>query len=617
MITQIPLSKLKPAAKLNVRKTKASDEAEAELKASIAAHGLRQNLIVVPRGEGYAVVAGGRRLAALRALAKDGVVNADAPIECDILEAEADPSEISLTENMTREALHPADQIEQFGRLHKKGKGLSIEQIAERFGHTPRLVEQRVRVADVHPEIIKAYRDGEVDLEVLTAFTLTQDPDHQLKVYKLLKRTNHYVGAYQVHNHLTEEKVDGSSALVKYVGIKAYEKAGGTVTRDLFATQDDRGVYIDDAQKMRDLALEKMERKATALKKEGWKWVECTLDDSADTTSRYDRLYAGEDGHTKEQMAVSGVVLALDWGGRARVTGGLVRQEDRKEAKKIADEQEAHLGHKSRAESKADPQKTAAQSAGLSQAVVEDLRIVRGNLARWYLAQNPDVAFDLLVYSMACKMFNVYYYDAPLSLSCEQAATAPGGQRDTEEFARGNPGQGLFEPMIESLKEKHDKWLGLHDYGEPAEIDKAERFGLFRELAPDEKMSILALCSAAMLRNQLSIDLNDLPEIEQAIDMLNPDWTIWRPTASVFWSRLAKPTLLDVLDKVMGDKNPDEVVAARKMKKGELADYMERVFANPADPDLKLDEASQRHVKAWVHDSFVPSTLKNGTDNAG
>ena len=72
---EIPLNRLvlSPA---NARKTPASAADDAELKASIAAHGLKQNLIVGRAdAEGkYAVIAGGRRLRALHALSADGLV---------------------------------------------------------------------------------------------------------------------------------------------------------------------------------------------------------------------------------------------------------------------------------------------------------------------------------------------------------------------------------------------------------------------------------------------------------------------------------------------------------------------------------------------------------------
>jgi len=66
----IPLNKL-VAWDGNVRKTAGADTALHELASSIAAHGLINNLVVKPqRKDTYAVVTGGRRLAALQLLAK-------------------------------------------------------------------------------------------------------------------------------------------------------------------------------------------------------------------------------------------------------------------------------------------------------------------------------------------------------------------------------------------------------------------------------------------------------------------------------------------------------------------------------------------------------------------
>ena len=76
-ISDIPLSQLELSPD-NVRKTPADASAFTELKASIAAHGLLENLIARAMEPGtdcvarYAVIAGGRRLAAMQALAAEG-----------------------------------------------------------------------------------------------------------------------------------------------------------------------------------------------------------------------------------------------------------------------------------------------------------------------------------------------------------------------------------------------------------------------------------------------------------------------------------------------------------------------------------------------------------------
>ena len=83
-------------------------QAEAELKASIAALGLLENLVVRSDGPGeddaerYAVVAGGRRLKAMQALAGDGMLNADHPVPCLVAADRHTVGELSLAENDRR-----------------------------------------------------------------------------------------------------------------------------------------------------------------------------------------------------------------------------------------------------------------------------------------------------------------------------------------------------------------------------------------------------------------------------------------------------------------------------------------------------------------------------------
>ena len=84
VIRSIPLHRLEPSP-ANVRKTEAGKSAFAELKASIAALDVLENLVVRDigpaehLGERFAVIAGARRLAALNELAGEGVIEVNRP----------------------------------------------------------------------------------------------------------------------------------------------------------------------------------------------------------------------------------------------------------------------------------------------------------------------------------------------------------------------------------------------------------------------------------------------------------------------------------------------------------------------------------------------------------
>ena len=244
LIREIPLSRLALAPE-NVRKTPADPVAEAEMKASIAAHGLLENLVARPEGDPgsaqpvpahesraqspdetatYAVVAGGRRLAAMQALAADGTIDADHPVPCLIAADPAMAGELSLAENVIRIAMHPADQVTAFTKL--ADAGLSVAAIAARFGMSERLVEQRLRLGNAAPELMDAYRADEIDLEVLKAFTVTTDRERQMAAWQQVAGQGYRPSAWQVKRMLTEERVPGSSAVARFVGVEPYEAAG-------------------------------------------------------------------------------------------------------------------------------------------------------------------------------------------------------------------------------------------------------------------------------------------------------------------------------------------------------------------------------------------------------
>ena len=145
MIKSIPLTKLVQSPR-NVRRH-CDPAADSELKASIAAHGLLQNLIVRPAARGkFEVEAGERRRCALLALAEEKVLPKGYEVTCLVLEDDAEIAvETSLAENFHRLAMNPADEAQAFAALIDAGA--STEDVARRFGLTVRFVDGRLRLA--------------------------------------------------------------------------------------------------------------------------------------------------------------------------------------------------------------------------------------------------------------------------------------------------------------------------------------------------------------------------------------------------------------------------------------------------------------------------------------
>ena len=251
---------------LNVRKTLSRDAIE-EMKASILSHGLIQNLTVTDAGDGsYHVVAGARRLTALRELQAEGKLPSDFHVPCRIV-ADDEAPELSLAENIVRLAMHPADQFEAFAGLIDKGQ--LPAQVAQRFGVEESLVLKRMKLARVAPELLHAFREDAISLESLMAFTITDDHTRQQKVYESLQGWQKDDPRH-IRDMLTESMVDADSKLVRFVGMDAYQIAGGTVRSDLFGTD----VYLDNPELLDALVTEKLRLIEQQLKAEGWGWIE-------------------------------------------------------------------------------------------------------------------------------------------------------------------------------------------------------------------------------------------------------------------------------------------------------------------------------------------------------
>ena len=292
LIREIPLSRLALAPE-NVRRTPPDAQADTALKASIAALGLLENLVVRPDepdedgAERFAVVAGGRRLKAMQDLVEDKVFDADHPVHCQVRSGDAEPGEISLAENVVRIAMHPADQVVAFSELARTGQ--SVSAIAARFGASERIVEQRLRLGNAAPELLDAYRADQIDLEVLKAFAVTTDRERQMAVWEQVSAQGYRPSAGQVKRLLTEERVPGATAIARFVGVDAYEAAGGTVMRDLFADEHEHGVWFEDPVLLEKLATDKLQAAADELATR-WKWAVPMIEAAWDDTARYGRI---------------------------------------------------------------------------------------------------------------------------------------------------------------------------------------------------------------------------------------------------------------------------------------------------------------------------------------
>jgi ParB family chromosome partitioning protein len=223
----------------------------------------------------FEVPAGGRRYRALQLLVKQKRLAKTAPVPCVVRDPGVDISaeEDSLAENVHRASLHPLDQFRAFQALRQKGQ--SEEEIAAAFFVGVNVVKQRLRLAAVSEKLLDVYAEDGVTLEQLMAFTVTNDHARQEQVWEALQRS-YGQEPYQIRRMLTERTVRASDKRALFVGLDAYEQAGGIVMRDLF--QQDDGGWLENVGLLDGLVAEKLKAEAEKIAAEGWKWIEVNVD---------------------------------------------------------------------------------------------------------------------------------------------------------------------------------------------------------------------------------------------------------------------------------------------------------------------------------------------------
>ena len=305
----IPFNKLLLSA-CNVRRVKAGVSIE-QLADDIARRTLLQSLTVRPVLDAagietgmYEIPAGGRRFRALELLVKQKRLAKTAPIPCVIREGGI-AEEDSLAENVQRAPLHPLDQFRAFLALREKGQ--SEEEIAAAFFVSVAVVKQRLRLASVSPKLLDVYAEDGLTLDQLMAFTVNGDHERQEQVYDRLSQS-YTKEVYVIRRMLTEGAVRAADKRALFVGVEAYEEAGGIVMRDLF--QGDDGGWLQDPALLDRLVVEKLQREAEIVAAEGWKWIEVAPDFAYGHHFGLRQLRGDVTAHTAEEEATRDALRA-------------------------------------------------------------------------------------------------------------------------------------------------------------------------------------------------------------------------------------------------------------------------------------------------------------------
>ncbi|PWB83697.1 MAG: chromosome partitioning protein ParB [Methylocystaceae bacterium] len=617
----VPLNKLKKSPR-NARKTPHSEAHIEALAASIAAKGMLQNLVVEPEtdAEGeptgfYLVTIGeGRRLAQLLRVKRKQIKKTEA-IRC-VLDTENDATEISLDENVTREAMHPADQFERFREL-AENRGWGAEEIAARFGVSAHVVRQRLRLGAVSPKLMQVYRDGGLSLDQLMAFAITEDHDRQVQVYENLSWNR---DPSTIRRDLTRMNVAAADRRAIFVGADAYAEAGGTIIRDLFT--EDRGGYFEDAALLDRLVIDKLERIAAEIQAlEGWKWtavhidfphahgmrrsyphpVHLSADDGAafgTAQEEYNRLSSEYEGYEElpdeadrrfgeleaeieridakrhaydaGEIARGGVFVILNHDGTARIERGLIRAED--EAPKSTDVEGATVtedgeivgdeGSGEAAEPQPDDEEAEDAGKPLSDLLIRDLTAHRTLSLRLALGEQPDMALVAVAHALAAQTFYRGGEASCLEIRLTSASLAShaDGVADT--------------PAAKALADRHAGWAS------DMPRDVADLWAFVAGLDHASLMALLAHC-AALTVNAVRVPWEQKPNARATAEKLASAVTLdmaaqWTATVQSYLGRVTKVHILNAVREAVGHDAAERITG---LKKPEMAQAAEQLLA--------------------------------------
>jgi len=120
----------------------------------------------------FVTIGEGRRLAQLLRVKRKEIMKTE-PIRC-IIDTANDPTKSVSTKMSRARACIPPTSSRRSRKLAEE-RGFGAEEIAARFGVTPHVVRQRLRLGAVSPKLMQIYRDGDLALDQLMAFAITED----------------------------------------------------------------------------------------------------------------------------------------------------------------------------------------------------------------------------------------------------------------------------------------------------------------------------------------------------------------------------------------------------------------------------------------------------------
>jgi ParB family chromosome partitioning protein len=626
----------------NVRKT-SDAEADAQLEASIVAHGILQNLIGLPvaRKKGqYRITAGGRRLDAVHRAILKGDLPAEYELPVKVLADANDAVEISLSENFFKLTMNPADACRAFQDIIETEKKTPAD-IAKRFGLTERFVLGRLRLAGLAEPVFEALRDGSITLDIAMAYASTSDTARQASVFEQLGQGYYRANVGEIRRQLASGGYRGSDPKALLVGRDDYVAAGGRIDADLFS--DDATEMWIDGDILDHLAEEKLAAAAEAIRqREGFAEIRAvsashvsymdtyglrqvqgelpplsaedearcdeiqneleaieeaaadengegyTEDDEARTQAleaEYEAIQSRTPVLTEEQKASALAYVVIGRDGQPRIHEQLyVAPVDMP-----VDEDDDADGGEGLVET---GETEGSAKPAMSQRLADELAMMKTELLAVHVASDPRFALDVGTFIMADAATRHY---GSSDLASELRARAPSPR--VSGFESGTLAAEEWAKLDSSLDRS---WIDHEDV--------RDRYDAFCALSDEARAGWLGWAIArtfdAVPAGRTGSAFLDHLGAKLAIDVAA--W--WRPTAKNYFDRITKPAILTLFQTVGSVELRHRYGAS---KKHDLAASAEKLFAG----DILVEAEIKERAISWLPDAMRFEPVDAGTDD--
>ena len=505
-------------SKLNMRHGEDAPDI-ADLYPSVLASGVNQSLLVRVEGKGYGVIAGRRRLFALRRKAEETGASLSAP--CLVMQSGDDVAamEASLLENVARLPSTEMEQLAAFKALADAGE--TAEGIATTFGLTALRVKRVLALANVHADILALYAAEEISHRSLRYMTMAT-AEQQAAWLELWRGDDYAPQESYLKDWLTGgASVETSAALFNLADYP------GNIISDLFGREEGGG-YFQDADLFWEHQNRAIAAKADALRAEGW--------GNVTVLERGESLPSWDYGkRTKE--AGGHVFIEVGHDGSVTVRDGLLHKRD------IA-----------RIDAIVRPNDTSAKAAAamakpeMSGPVAEYVRLHRHAIVSASLLDAPGVALRVAVAHMLVGSDR---------WTCEPTKTTSRKETTTESVAASVS----FKQMAEERQTVFDS-LGLSEealpYGEPKRLASGDFATVFASLLAQDDATVMRVLALAMSQTLSS----DETVVEAVCTATAPNMdALWSPDDAFFDILRDKRVLNAMLREIGGKRLADSMVS--------------------------------------------------------